>query len=264
MVLALSHDNLIQARNHIFTPMLDNEHILIVEDEALFASKMEMQIDKLGHNCVGIEDNSVSALHLIESEPVTLILMDINIQGDYDGIELAEKIQSQRDITILFVTSNHDDLSFKRATRNGAAGFITKPFTDIQLQRAIELAISQKKQKDLPSAEEISRVEGDSIFIKKTKAIVKVLFEDIFYLEADGRYSRIYTKGEKFLVRQALKKLTERLPVTQFIQCHRSYVVNINKIKSVNIEDDVILLEERTVPLSRREKDRLLERLDYI
>ena len=244
--------------------MLDNEHILIVEDEPLFASKMEMQIDKLEHTCVGCVDNSTDALRLIENTPVTLILMDINIQGDYDGIELAHQIQSTRDIAILFVTSNHDDLSFNRATRNGAAGFITKPFTDIQLQRAIQMALKQKGNRINEASEELNQVENGSLFVRKNKEIIKIKIEDIFYLEADGRYCSIYTKSEKYLVRQTLKGLAEKLASSSFIQCHRSYVVNITKIKSVNMEDDIIILEERSVPLSRREKDKLLERLDYV
>jgi len=241
-------------------------HILIVEDEELFASKMEMQIDKLGHICAGIADNSKDALLLIEEHPVSLILMDINITGDYDGIELAEMISKRRNIPILFVTSNHDDLSFNRATRAGAQGFIVKPFSDIQLQRAIELALKQLASTEKAETENgnAAHIEDGYIFIKKNSNIFKVLIEDIYYLEADGRYCRVYTKNEMYLIRHSLKVMKESLATYSFIQCHRSYVINISKVKSVDLEDDVVIMEERSVPLSRREKDTLLERLNYL
>ena len=66
------------------------------------------------------------------------------------------------------------------------------------------------------------------------------------------------------MVRKPFKTMTERLVCYHFVQCHRSYAVNLKKIKSINIEESVIVLEERSVPLSRREKDQLIEKLNYL
>ena len=239
-------------------------NILIVEDEELFASKMEMQIDKLGHRCVGIVDNREEAIALIEQNDITLVLMDININGDYDGVELAQEIKTISKASILFITSNHDDQSFKRANRVGAVGFITKPFTDIQLQRMIELAITNKKKGEEAGDSPYEDIRDGILFIKKNNQIAKVNIDDIYYIEADGKYTRIYTKGDIYMVRKPFKTMTERLVSYHFVQCHRSYAVNLKKIKSINIEESVIVLEERSVPLSRREKDQLIEKLNYL
>lgn len=240
-------------------------HILIVEDEELFASKMEMQVDKLGHNCVGIADNHRDALNILNDHVVDLILMDINITGDYDGIELAQEINQTRDIPILYVTSNVDDLSFNRATRAGAVGFIVKPFSDIQLRRAIALAIKQQDQNKTEEEQQFDTLLAEgSLFVKKKDEIKKVQITDIYYIEADGRYCRIYTQQEMFLVRRSLKELLAKLPQDSFMQCHRSYAVNLKKIKSINVADDLIILEERSVPISRREKDKLIEKINYL
>jgi DNA-binding LytR/AlgR family response regulator len=61
-----------------------------------------------------------------------------------------------------------------------------------------------------------------------------------------------------------MKEILLLLPQDDFMKCHRSYVVNMRKVKSVDLEDDLIILEERTVPVSKREKDKLLERLKWI
>ena len=78
--------------------------VLIVEDEELYADKMEMQLEKLDYKHLGTVDNSKDALQLIDKDAPDLILMDINIQGEYDGIELADMIHKKSMIPIIFIT----------------------------------------------------------------------------------------------------------------------------------------------------------------
>jgi DNA-binding LytR/AlgR family response regulator len=246
--------------------MTDPFNILIVEDEELFANKIEMQVEKLGHTIIGIVNNSESALKLVDIHHVDLILMDIFIDGQYDGIELAEMIQVKKDIAVLFITSQHDEMSFKRATRSGPVGFLLKPFSDMQLQRSIELALSQIEPSEIEeqSASDISNIKQDCFFIKKKQKISKVNYSDIFYIKSDGRYCRLHTEQEMYLIRKSMKDLKLRLPNEMFVQCHRSYLVNLAKVKSVDLENDYVILQEMKIPLARREKDNLLGRLDYL
>ncbi len=77
--------------------------ILIVEDEELYADRLEMLVEKLEYELIGIVDNSTDALKIIEKTPPDFILMDIHIQGQYDGIELAAQVQQRFDIPIIFI-----------------------------------------------------------------------------------------------------------------------------------------------------------------
>lgn len=241
-------------------------NILIVEDETLFANKIEMQVDKLGYNLIGIVDNSEDALSMINQHHIDLILMDIYIEGRYDGIELAEMIQAKKDIAILYITSQQDNMSFKRATRSNPVGFLLKPFSDIQLQRSIELAISQIEPSEVEeeNANNVSNIKNNCLFLKKKQKITKVHYDDIFYIKSDGRYCRIHTEQEMYLIRKSLKDLLLRLPDDTFIKCHRSYLINLLKVKSVDLDNDYVIMQEIKVPLARREKDNLLNRLNYI
>lgn len=239
--------------------------ILIVEDEMLFSSHIAMQVEQMGYQVVGEVDDSEGALAILSKKEVDLIIMDIHIQGRYDGVELAAMISGEYQIPIVFITSNHDDLTFRRASRLNPFAFLTKPFSDIQLKRTLELAMLQHEKPE-GSAGNIrdDKQENGVLFIKKRNRIHKILKDDIYYLEADGKYTRVCTKADFFLVRKPMKEIAEQLPANDFIQCHRSYVVNMRKVKSVDLEDDLIILEERTVPVSKREKDKLLERLKWI
>lgn len=242
---------------------------MVVEDEVLTASKIEMQIDLLGHELFAQVDNSDDAIAELQKAQPDLILMDVNIEGDYDGIELADLIHQQWDIPIIFITSLQDDRTFKRIVRTNPVGYIVKPFAEAQLKHSIDLVLKQLHQKTEAleveePAENSSDKKGEYLFIKKRNQLEKIKIADIFYLEADGRYCQIYTLNKKFLIRMPLKDVFEKVQSTHFIQTHRSYIVNINKIKTVNLEESVIVLENRQVPLSRREKDLVLAKLDWI
>ena len=239
--------------------------ILIVEDEELYADKLEMLIEKLEYTHLGTVDNSTAALHLIRKTPPDLILMDIHIQGPHDGIELADLINKEFDIPIVFITSLQDDLTFNRAARTRPKQFITKPFNELQLQRSIELCV-----RNLPvqAAEEgnweTDLLFKDHLFIKVRHKLEKVAIYDILYAEADGRYCQIYTEEKKFLVRLTLQELIDMLPPAVFMQTHRGYLFNANKILSIDLQDSLVLLKNHQIPLSKRHREALLKKLNWI
>ena len=248
--------------------------ILIVEDEELYADKLEMLVEKLDYQHLATVDNSRDALALLENELPDLILMDIHIQGDHDGIELASMIQKTHPIPIIFITSLKDDLTFARASRTNPLNFLVKPFNELQLQRTIELTVkklsSSTKTPESESGElENSEWENDFLFqthffIKTRQRLEKVAIADVLFLEADGHYCQVHTEDKKFLVRTAMAELAKRLPPELFLQTHRSFLVNIEKVESVDLQESVIILGKKHVPMSKRNKDVVLKRLDWI
>jgi len=244
--------------------------VLIVEDEELYADKLEMQLEKLEYDHLGTVDNSVDALSLIDKQLPDLILMDVHIQGDYDGIELAGLVQQKQDIPIIFITSLKDDLTFKRASRTKPLAFLTKPFDELQLQRSIELAVIKLEpgnistEKAAVGDKAVEVFTKSYFFVKHRQRLDKVLFEQIYYLEADGRYTQIITGTRKYLIRRPLQELTQRLPSDLFVQTHRSYVLNLSLVSSVDFQESVVYLGEVHVPLSRRNKDDFLSKLEQI
>ena len=243
--------------------------ILIVEDEVLYANKMEMLVEKLDYEHVGTVDNSTDALEIVTTNPPDLILMDVHIRGSHDGIELAGLINERRTIPIIFVTSMFDDLTFNRASRTNPISFITKPFNEVQLQRTIELTIQQLGQPEPKSSKKEKTWDKDllfqdSFYIKWRQKLEKIKVEEVSYLKADGHYCEIYVQDKKFVVHSSINELATRLPPNQFIQTHRSYLVNKQKIKSVDLQDSVILIENHQVPLSTRNREKLLKELNWI
>ncbi|MEM6262630.1 MAG: response regulator [Bacteroidota bacterium] len=244
--------------------------IMIVEDEPLMAAKIEMYVENMGYEVFAVVDNSEDALRQLEAAQPDLILMDVFIQGDFDGVELTDLIHQTWPLPVIFISSQHDDNTFRRITRTNPVGFITKPFSEIQLKRSIELALQQMEQQaplsfDLSEGEGIHKEEKkDILFVKNQKKLEKIRISEIYYLEADGRYCRIQLMDRKFLIRMSLKEMADRLQLDNFIQTHRSFIVNIDKIKSVDLQDNLVVLENMCVPISRREKENIINKLDWV
>lgn len=117
--------------------------LLIVEDEAIIAMGLEERLIQLGYTIVGSVGSGEAALRLAASTPIDLALMDIHIQGAYDGIQLASELRARHNIPIVYLTAHADDMTMKRARITEPFGYLIKPFRERELHTTIELALDR-------------------------------------------------------------------------------------------------------------------------
>ena len=122
--------------------------ILIVEDEMLIGAKISMQLTILGYEVTGILPRGEEALLHVEDNKPDIILLDVNLKGKLDGIETAERLQLRHSIPVIYLTANGDAATFNRAKHTKPAAFISKPYKQLDLQRAIELTISRMAENE--------------------------------------------------------------------------------------------------------------------
>jgi len=124
-------------------------NVLIVEDESIVAMEIESFIsNKLGYNVIGICSSAEAALNLMEKHPADIILMDICIKGEMDGIELAEVILKQHPKTqIIFLTAHMDDYNVDRAIKLDPVAYLSKPFNREELRVVMKIAIQRMHKK---------------------------------------------------------------------------------------------------------------------
>ena len=238
--------------------------ILIVEDEPLYASHLEMLVEDLGHTILGCVEDAGAALRLAGETMPDLVLMDINIPGDYDGIETAERILQQGSCQVIFITAEKDDRTFQRASRIGPVNFLLKPFDDLQVSRAIQLAGSSTKPPGKPTKEQ-SITDEENLYVKTGKKLRKIPVADITSVNADGRYCEIHTVTNRYLIRMTLQDLQERLPEERFIRTHRGHLVNEDFVESIDLQDsEVVLSGGRRIPLAKREREAFMRRIDKL
>jgi len=114
--------------------------ILIIEDTVLTAQKIKRSLELAGYNVRGIANRSERALELIFQQHIDIMIVDINIKGDLNGIETAKLIQKNFNIPVIFLTSYHDDATLAEASSVNFSGYIVKPYLDAQLLREVKLA----------------------------------------------------------------------------------------------------------------------------
>jgi two-component system, response regulator PdtaR len=121
--------------------------ILIVEDEIIIAIDLKMRLENLGYYVSDIAVNGKDAIDKTGENNPDLVLMDILLNGDIDGIETAQQILKQYDIPIIYVTGSYDNTIYERAKLTEPSGFIKKPFDNIEIQNAIQTAIRSNQNK---------------------------------------------------------------------------------------------------------------------
>ena len=127
---------------------LDNKakpKILVVEDEITAALDIKQRLEQLGYEVLSTVGNGRDALRLIKEEMPDIVLMDIQIRGDIDGIETASLIRKEYDLPIVFLSANSDTATIDRAKAAGPLAFLLKPFEDIEIQTTIDIALHRHK-----------------------------------------------------------------------------------------------------------------------
>lgn len=115
--------------------------ILIVEDEMIVAMGIRLKLENMGYYVCGLVSNGLSALKVVREQNPDVILMDIILKGEVDGVETAALIKKIHDIPLIFLTGDSSTETRKRALEVSPAAFIKKPFMDLELKDAIEKAL---------------------------------------------------------------------------------------------------------------------------
>jgi len=228
--------------------------ILIVEDEEELASNISEILANLNYQVVGIEDNAVSALEFLETNSVDLVLMDILIRGELDGIDLAYKIREKYDLPIVFSTAYSGTEFLERISSEVHEGYLLKPFTLDSLKTAVFFGLKRHQEKPQNTTK-----PKESLKVMDKGFLVPVPFNEILYLKADGLYTRVFTKVKSYLIRDILKGFEDKLPKEQFMRVHKSFLINVNHISSFNAKK--INLGEVSIPIRRGLYKELMEKL---
>lgn len=237
--------------------------ILIVEDEMIIGANISLQLTKLGYEVTGIVSRGEEALNHVRQHKPDIVLMDIQLKGNLDGIETVQLMHKVIDIPVIYLTANADQEHFNRAKSTNPYAFISKPFKKMDLQHAIELIIDKLEPKDLTVENDdfcVSPfVQTDSIFVRRNERMIKIMIKDIYYFEADRNYCKIFAKNKDCLLVMTLKEIDEKLPQEHFLRIHRSFIINLSHVDEV--AGSHVVIGRKAIPLSKSLRAELLTRL---
>ncbi|TXF86300.1 response regulator transcription factor [Neolewinella aurantiaca] len=239
---------------------MTKKSILIIEDETIISADLQARMIDMGYEVFAAVDSGEAAIRAVRNRTPDLILMDVHLSGALDGIETAKRLKKIIKSPLIFLTSNSDDPTFRRACSVQPQAFLSKPYRTRDLEHAITLAINQSAPgTPAPGTKrkEASSAHNDRLFIKVKDRLVRLMFSDILYLEADDYYCKVHTEDHSYLATKTLKKLCAQFPPKlAFFRCHRSYVVNLNRVTEIG--DGYVYLGKHKVPISRSKRAEIL------
>ncbi len=252
---------------------MDDVKILIVEDELIEAKRLQLALTQKGYIVSAIAVSGEQALKCIETDYPHLILMDIHLSGKIDGVTTAKTIYRlyENNIPVIFVTEIGDQHIFNSAKESFPKNYITKPYTDDALFRAIELAIQSTEIIPGKLAKNMETKIDDGVFILTGENLYQKLFlKDIIYLKSNGVYTEIHYEGHNsdqdafYTISFSSNHVIKRLEYDSLLKVHKSYYVNLNRI--IGIKDAQIKLKgsKSSVPIGREYKSGLESKMKFL
>ena len=228
---------------------------MIVEDETMSRKVLERLCEKVSDlTLVASCEGGLEALEILQKEPVDLLLLDIHMP-DLTGIDLLESLDKPP--LVIFTTS--DEQYALKAFEFSAVDYLIKPVSYPKLLKAINKA---RTLLDKSGEQQQGALDQDNLFIKVDNRLVNLAVDDIQWIEALGDYIRFHTETNRYTLHMTMKKVEERLPASKFQRVHRGFIVNLTKI--VDIEDNTIVIGKKVIPVSKGNREALMNRLNFL
>jgi DNA-binding LytR/AlgR family response regulator len=242
--------------------------IVIIEDEFVIAEDIRTRLEEAGYEVINVFDTAEAALPSIITSSPDIILVDINLQGKMDGIQMVEQLQLKVNLPIAFITANSDTATYERARKTHPHAFLVKPFTTSNLLAAVDLALYHFSIESTPAVIEktVAKEHPDDqfmvnqcLFVRANGKYKKICTNDLLFVEAAGSYVHIQTRAERHTLSQNLTHFQKKTPLPNLVRIHRSYIVNVDQVDS--FEDAFIFIQNHKLPLSDNFKPDFLARV---
>lgn len=222
----------------------DMRSFLIVEDELLISETIADILRRSGHTNIRQVDSVEDAVKEIKAQKPDLILTDIALGKEKTGIDLGTLLHQTFNIPFIYITSHSSPEILGKAKHTRPNAYIIKPFKNEDLQVAIEFALFNSDVKSSDAE------ESEHLTVKDGRALLKLAYSDIKWLEADGNYTGIIlSNGKKHLIRTTFSEIETLLNKKIFIRIHKSYIVNQKHVTEITLSS--IRIGEQELPVGR-------------
>lgn len=245
-------------------------NVFILEDEFIVLKDIQSSLKKLGYNIIGSAPSGEKTLELLAENQPDIVLMDIMLKGKMNGIETAEIVKNKYSIPVIYLTAYADEATLALAKVTEPYGYILKPFKEIDLHTSIEMALyKHKKDKEIEQNRDMlyslilnKEKDGDDfIFVKSSNKLVKLNMNDIYFIEALKDYVVINTNETRYTIHSTMKDIEVKLGSDEFIRVHRSFIVRLDKITSIDFPNLQLGNDRKLIPIGGSYRDELTSRI---
>lgn len=225
---------------------------IIVDDEQVSRMIVRNFVERIPVlNLVAECESAEDAFKVLKKGNIDAVFLDIEMPG-MTGIELVQTLNPLPQI--ILITSRPDFGA--QAFDHNLTDYLVKPIAYDRFEKAVEKACNNLNKSISDN------LNKDTVFVKADNKIVRVDFEDIYFVEALSDYVMINVEDRKYVVHYTMKSLINRLPSNMFARVHRSFIVNLNKI--TEIEDMSINMPQKSIPIGNSYKSNFLAKLNFL
>jgi len=231
-------------------------HCIIVDDEPVAREIIESHLQKIDTiEIIASCKNAMEAFNVINTHKIDVIFLDINMP-EISGLSFARSIN--KNIKIIFTTAYReyavDGFDLK------AVDYLLKPISFERLLQAVNKFLNENSSVYKEETKELTVEKSDFIFVRSDRKMIKINFYDINYIESLGDYLKIHLQNKTIVTRETISNMEAKLPKSEFIRIHRSFILSISKIESFTSE--FVEVNKKAIPISRSYKKEVLQRLE--
>ena len=228
---------------------------VIVDDEPVAREIITSFVDKVPNlNLIKSCKNAMEAFEIMNHQKIDLFFLDINMP-DISGLSLAKSINKKS--KIIFTTA------YREYAVDGfdlqAVDYLLKPISFDRFLQAINKFFETKISTENLAKSKEDTTENDAVFVRSDRKMVKIIFDEILYIESLSDYIKIHLVDKIIVTRETISNIETKLPKRTFLRIHRSYIINFNKIESYT--NEFVEIAKNAIPISRTYKENVLKKL---
>jgi len=225
----------------------------IVEDEGITSEVIRLSLQKLKYKVATPAFTYNQAVQMFETEKPDLVILDIKLEEEKDGIDLAVLLKEKYKTPFIFLTANSDNTTLERAKKVRPLAFLVKPFSQVDLHATIEIAFNNYRSTLIENNE-----KNNFVLMKVGRSFEKVNTNEILFLENDNHYFNIhFSNSESITVRASSTEMMDMLPQNNFIQISRTYIVNTDKI--IKMDSSSVFIGQNKLEYKATLKEEILK-----
>lgn len=233
---------------------------IIIDDESAARAIVAQLCTKMPElDLIEEFDNAIDAIKFLNQQNIDVVFLDIHMPG-FSGVDFVQTLKNPPKIVL---TTSDTDFAIEAYEYEAIVDYLVKPITLERFEKSIQkIKNTSARRPVISGSDENDSVSDEDLYINIDRRLIKLKLNDISVIEAKGDYIDVKTEKEIYHVHTTLKKIKAKLPAKTFLQVHRSFIINFNKI--IDIEDNSVLIEKNVVPISRSNRPELMRRLNLV
>jgi DNA-binding LytR/AlgR family response regulator len=225
---------------------------LLVDDEEMSRRTLEELIKKIKNwKLIASCSNVIEAREQMQNHNIDVLFLDVEMP-EITGIDFLKMLTETPEVVIVSSQEKYALDAFEYEVTD----YLLKPVSPERFLKTV----SRIETRLAGNNENYST--ADSVFVKSNNQVVKIMLQDILWVEAYGDYVSIFTDKDRYVIHATMKGIEGKLPADQFLRVHRSFIIRIDKINA--IEDTLIVIGKKLIPIGESFKNELMSRLKFL